>query len=245
MRRRKAIPIPITGDGPWPAIVDISTPEAAKAGWSTRGHAVLAGRFDPGWAYLMWLELQASVWVVSGVHLFPEPHDWKQRAPGVPLLKAPPRSHHGPIPPGGLTARGLRRLQFRGVELMNQLIAGAREIADAYTNPPPTGSALERRAQIAAAYVDALKASGKPLHTVATRFGMTTTSVRDAVYRARKDGLLTAPPRVSHQGVRGGELGKGVRGGELTQTAIDLLEHHAPAKSVQKGRRRSRQRAVR
>jgi hypothetical protein len=217
VRKRKAIPIDSFEDeGPWPFI--------------DGPHGFLAGRFAAGWAYLIWIDLQNSVWIVSGLQVFPEPDDWRGRVITFAHVRAflEASTHYTEkelIPPGGLTARILRRLPFRGLELMNLLMARAGEIAALYSRPP-IGQALERRAQIAAAYIEALKTgSRKPNEAVAKRLGLKTTAVRDAVHRARRDGLLTQTVRAGHQGVYGGEL---------TQKAIDLLTRQAPVKKRQK-----------
>lgn len=124
----------------------------------------------------------------------------------------------GDIPSGGLTTRLLR--QLRTGELIAALRAAVRQ-AEQYLGESPdlaVGTRVGRRgrddryyAEWAAAYVDALSRSARPVEDLATRHNLSPSQVRNLIHSCRRRGLLTASP-------------PGRAGGDLTSHARKLLE---------------------
>lgn len=122
------------------------------------------------------------------------------------------------MPPAGITTRLLREL--RTGDLIAALRTAARQ-SDLYFGVAPdlaVSTRVGRRgrddlyyAQWAAAYVDALGRTGRPVDDLAQRYSLSASQVRNIMYACRRRGVLTASP-------------PGRAGGELTPYAIRLLE---------------------
>jgi len=124
------------------------------------------------------------------------------------------------LPQGGMTTRMLR--QVRTGDLIAALRAAARQY-ERYLGAAPdlaVGTRVGRRgrddryyAEWAAAYVDALARSARPVEDLARRHNLSPSQVRNLMHACRRRGMLTASP-------------PGRAGGELTPRATQLLEEH-------------------
>jgi hypothetical protein len=196
------------------------------------------GRIVGGWAYEMQLQLENGCWVVSQLRVFPDPGDldleqllddtkwwmgtgmadWAAASARelAHIAQAQPRPTTVFLPPGGLTARHLRRIKFRGLKEQHE---GVRRLVNRYRGSSSRHRKGRHRgdarlALVAKLYVAALsRGSRTPIADVARQFRAKKASqVRDAIYLARRKGFLSATRE------------QGVPGGELTPKAIELLE---------------------
>lgn len=123
-------------------------------------------------------------------------------------------------PTVGITTRMLR--QLRTGDLIASLRAAARQSGQ-YLGVAPDISVSTRvgrrgrddryYAKWAAAYVDALTRSGRPIEDLRRRHSLSASQVRNLVHACRKRGLLTSSP-------------SGRAGGDLTDSARALLEEN-------------------
>ncbi|HEX9710690.1 MAG TPA: hypothetical protein VGB42_12095, partial [Candidatus Thermoplasmatota archaeon] len=174
----------------------------------------------PGWTVAYRLVRQGSAVVVGEVRVFP--HELgRESVPGC--WSAEVLGAQATVPPGGLTARLLRRLRIGAhyrvaAEAFDRLAEDAVLGEDARAavglaklpqRPPgpsrpgrPRGLGL-RAARLARAYVELVaRGSVRPVAELAPRVRLTPSQVRDALRDARERGYLTSPG----QGKRGGSL---------------------------------------
>jgi hypothetical protein len=169
----------------------------------------------PGWKFTTELRLQSGVWVVVQLHVFPDSQTEGQEANQSSRVR---RISDAQVPPGGLTARDLRRIHLRTPArgALNGLYEAARRIAAQYDPGDRLHKSVERSGQIvriASAYVKALRSGSKtPTALCARRLGMRPSKIRDAVHQARSLGFLTK------------SRGQGYAGGELTAKALVLVK---------------------
>ena len=168
------------------------------------------GRMKPGWAYAMQIQIERGRCVVAELRVFPEAE--LRDSDRMKYLESG-RVTDRAIPPGGLTARQLRRISFQEpLAPFGRLMNAAKAIAHEYKVKFAPGSDYDL-ARIVEIYVDVLRrGSRRSNQECAKRTGLSPSRVRDAIHKARARGLLTPAPR------------QGVAGGELTQTAIDVLK---------------------
>ena len=123
---------------------------------------------------------------------------------------------------GGLTARHLRQISFRRVGDPHMARAWRRmknELQRHWDrNRRGLGRGDVRLARIAQRYVAALTRGSRTQNAdVARQLRITNAQVRDAIHRARKQGLLSPTGK------------QGVPGGELTSRALEILERASDA----------------
>jgi hypothetical protein len=182
--------------------------------------AWLEAPLAPGWTVAYRLVVQGLAVVVGEVRVFPH-EPGRGAAPG--LWTAEVLGARATAPPGGLTARLLRRLtigaHYRVAAAAFQQLARDPVMGDDALarvgltglprRPPgptrpgrPRGLGL-RAARLARAYVELVaRGSVRPVAELAPRMRLTPSQVRDALRDARERGYLTSPG----QGKRGGSL---------------------------------------
>ena len=193
---------------------------------------VFRGRLDAEWCYEKRLTRQDGSWIVSELRVFPASRQTDARAK---ISNAD--SHRIVLPPGGLTARHLRRISFNESPLKNlraldavcvrlfktrrARLAAILNLRRLKRNVTERSSTIQARwirdlelAEIANLYVEARdRRSRRPNVEIASMLGTTPEKIRDAVHLARNRGLLT-----SDAGKR-----QGSAKGELTDVAKRLL----------------------
>jgi hypothetical protein len=202
--------------------------------WISDNEQKVTGRIGGGWAYEMLLRRQNGRPVVQELRVFPASLDLLME-PLLSQVKANVRFGHAdraaerarllarlalhrpqnaiPVaPPGGLTARDLRRIPFgarSGTTEVNVMDRVTREIGRVVE---AQGRGDVRLASIAAQYVRVLSSGSRKSNVdVAQRLGLSVSRVRDAVCQARRRGLLSPTCK------------RGVPGGELAPRAVELL----------------------
>jgi len=192
---------------------------------------VFISRIDDAWAYQMRVARQNGGWVVAELRVFP--------FAAISQLCAAQETiddWDGFVPQGGLTARHLRRIPFRGgpISGLRQLDSCCDELARTYRERQRLAAELkrwrrtrtrfistytrraeaaQRLARIAASYVQVRKMGSRRSNAeVARLLGLRVNQVRDAIHVARRKGLLSPT------------LKQGSAGGELTPRALDLLK---------------------
>jgi hypothetical protein len=122
------------------------------------------------------------------------------------------------MPEQGITTRMLR--QLRTGDLIAALRAAARQSGQIFGDAPdlsvPTRVGRRGRDEVyyarwAAAYVEALARSARPVDDLASRHNLSASQIRNLMHACRRRGMLTASP-------------PGRAGGDLTPRAIALLE---------------------
>ncbi len=214
-------------NGPWPFLSTTSEDEKTTL-----------ARIEGGWAYEMRLWRQNGCWVVTQLRVFPDSDDlplkWLRDTTKFEMkvgdadeaakrarelahfaLRRPQQDAPVSVPPGGLTARNLRRIPFgrhSSPGLLNLIHAGAGRIVKSYGRRGRLGPGNARLARIASLYVEALNRRSRTQNVdVARQLKMEGSQVRDAIHLARQKGLLSSTRQ------------RGVPGGELTPKAVELL----------------------
>jgi hypothetical protein len=128
------------------------------------------------------------------------------------------------MPESGITTRMLR--QLRTGELIASLRTAARLSEQLFGQAPDltVTTRVGRRgrddqyyARWAAAYVEALGRSPRPVEDLAARHNLSASQIRNLMHACRRRGMLTASPR-------------GRAGGELTERTIALLQEDSSGK---------------
>ena len=193
---------------------------------------VVLGRIEGGWAYEMTLDQQNGRPVVAELRVFPDSDDlrlnelsdmtkasmaieepyWADRL-ARELAHAARTRQQGPVltPARGLTARHLRAIPFGGHSPLHYL-KSFFAVGEGAFKRTVRSAGDSKLALIARLYVQAQERGSRRQNAeVAQALGMRSSQVRDAIHRARRQGLLTATRK------------QGASGGELTPKAVVLL----------------------
>ena len=167
----------------------------------------IVGRIEGGWAYEMDLVLQDGCWVVAQLRVFPNRGEVLQaglltkirmskflgdvdRAASLEqqlAQLAQKQKQPASLPPGGLTARHLRRISFgtrSGLATFNEIDDRVGNmVAAVLRRQKSSNRGNARLAHVAQCYVEALRQrSRRPNADVARQLKMKPSQVRDAVF---------------------------------------------------------------